>query len=238
LVDYNLYKNQRVGVFVDVQNFYYSAKSAYNCKVNFAQILKDAVRGRILIRALAYVIKADVGAEKTFFDALDLMGYEVQAKEIQIFYGGAKKGDWDVGITMDCIALATKLDVVIICSGDGDFIPLVDYLQKSAGCRVEVMAFGKSASSKLKHAADKFFDLGSNRYLIPYGEKRARVADDRPRAYPREPVKRAPLPAKPTRVVEKKPAAPPDLAKTKKKTVSKKTTRKKSGRNISKTKTS
>ena len=76
---------QRVGVFVDVQNLYYSAKNLYNSKVNYAEILKAAVGSRTLVRAFAYVVKADVDTESTFFDALFNMGFEVRVKELQVF---------------------------------------------------------------------------------------------------------------------------------------------------------
>jgi len=158
---------QRVGVFVDVQNLYYSAKKLYSSKVNFATLLKEAVKGRQLIRAIAYVIKADVKDEKNFFDALEKIGYDVKAKDLQIFYGGAKKGDWDVGIAMDTIELAPKLDTVILVSGDGDYVPLVHHI-RAMGCRVEGLAFKKSCSSKLVEALDSFTDLEEhkNKYLI------------------------------------------------------------------------
>jgi len=151
-------KAQRVGVFVDVQNMYYSAKSMYKAKVNFAQILKRAVSGRSLIRAITYVIKTDiVKEEKNFFDALEQIGFEVRAKDLQVFYGGNKKGDWDIGIE-----LAPRLDAAILVSGDGDFVPLVQHLKYALGVRVEVIAFGKSSSSKLIEAADSFTDLDEN----------------------------------------------------------------------------
>ncbi|WP_456474127.1 LabA-like NYN domain-containing protein [Candidatus Pyrohabitans sp.] len=155
----NLYSGQRVGVFVDVQNMYYSARALYNSKVNFKEILKEAVRGRSLIRAIAYVIRAGIEEEQSFFDVLQSMGYEVKAKDLQVFPGGHKKGDWDIGIAMDAIELASKLDVIILVSGDGDFTPLVEHLRRALGCRVEVMAFGRSCSSKLIQAADEFIDL-------------------------------------------------------------------------------
>lgn len=154
-----LYSGQRVGVFVDVQNLYYSARALYGSKVNFREILKEAVRGRNLIRAIAYVIRAGIEEEQSFFDVLKDMGYEVKAKDLQIFPGGHKKGDWDIGIAMDAIELAPKLDVVVLVSGDGDFTPLVEHLRRAMGCRVEVMAFGRSCSSKLIKAADEFIDL-------------------------------------------------------------------------------
>ncbi|MBW3021126.1 NYN domain-containing protein [Candidatus Woesearchaeota archaeon] len=158
------HENQRVAVFVDVQNMYYSAKQLYNSKVNFNKILNDAVGGRKLIRAMAYAISADVQGENKFQDALAKIGYEVRLKDLQIFYGGAKKGDWDVGIAMDVVRIAPKVDVIVLISGDGDFQDLLEYV-KAQGCRAEVMAFGKTASSRIKEASDQFVDMGKE-YLI------------------------------------------------------------------------
>jgi uncharacterized LabA/DUF88 family protein len=165
----NLFKEQRVGVFIDVQNMYYSAKNIYKSKVNFKTLLDQAVRGRNLIRAMAYVIKADVKDESNFFEALKSLGYEVKAKDLQVFYGGAKKGDWDIGIAMDMIELAPKLDAIVLVSGDGDFVPLVQHLKHALGCYVEVIAFGKSSSQKLVDEADNFvdMDLTPQKFLIP-----------------------------------------------------------------------
>lgn len=161
------YEAQRVGVFVDVQNMYYSAKNLYQKKVNFGAILKQGVNSRQLVRAVAYVIKAEVEQEKNFFDALSKIGYQVRSKDLQVFLGGAKKGDWDVGIAMDVMRSASKLDVIILVTGDGDFCDLLDHA-KSLGCTVEVMAFRQTASSRLLEHADTFTDLGANRqkYLI------------------------------------------------------------------------
>jgi uncharacterized LabA/DUF88 family protein len=168
------HKEQRVGVFVDVQNMYYSARNLFDAKLNFKEVLKEAVKGRSLIRAIAYVIKADVKDEKNFFDALENFGFEVRAKDLQVFYGGHKKGDWDIGIAMDTIELAPRLDTVVLVSGDGDFVPLAQHLKRAIGCKVEVIAFGKSCSSKLKEEADLFSDLDKNkkRFLISGKKKR------------------------------------------------------------------
>jgi len=160
------YKDQRIGVFIDVQNMYYSAKQLYKGKVNFNVVLKEAIAGRQLIRAIAYVIKADVKDEETFYDALSEMGFEVRSKDLQVFYGGAKKGDWDIGIAMDVMRLAPKLDAIVLVSGDGDFSDLLEHT-KSLGCRVEVVAFGKTTSHKLREVADFFTDLDKdNKYLL------------------------------------------------------------------------
>lgn len=162
------HKEQRVGVFIDTQNIYHSAKNLYHSYVNFGQVVKDVVGDRALIRAIAYVIKTEAGDERAFFEALGKVGIEAKIKDLQVFAGGAKKGDWDVGMAMDAITMAPKLDAVIIVSGDGDFVPLVEYLQLNEGCRVEVVSFGKSTSGRLKEAVDEFIDLDQNprRYLL------------------------------------------------------------------------
>lgn len=155
-------REQRVGVFVDVQNMYYSAKQLYSAKVNFNEILKAAVGIRKLVRAFAYVIKADVKEEVNFFEALEKFGYEVRAKDLQIFFGGVKKGDWDVGIAMDMIKMAPRLDAVILVSGDGDFRALLEHV-RAMGCRTELIAFGKSVSHKMVEEVDSFIDLDKNK---------------------------------------------------------------------------
>jgi len=150
---------QRVGVFIDTQNLYHSAKHLYKARVNFANILEEAVGGRILVRAIAYVIKTESGEEKNFFEALTKMGIETKIKDLQVFADGAKKADWDVGLAIDAVKLAPKLDTVVIVSGDGDFVPLIQYLDLNQGCQVEVIAFGKSSSAKLKEATHAFTDM-------------------------------------------------------------------------------
>ena len=162
------HKEQRVGVFIDTQNLYHSARNLYKARVNFGAVLKDAVAGRALVRAVAYVITTEAGDEKNFFEALEKLGIETKTKDLQVFSSGTKKGDWDVGLTVDVMKMANRLDTVVIVSGDGDFIPLVKYLQHHTGTQVEVVSFGKSTSGKLREAADDFLDLSENpkKYLI------------------------------------------------------------------------
>ncbi len=162
--DSNKHKDQKIAVFVDVQNMYYSGKNLFNRKVNFGMLLKRAVANRQLLRALAYVIKADMPDENTFHDALKNVGFEVKSKDLQTFYGGHKKGDWDVGIAMDTIRIASKVDTIVIVSGDGDFADLVVYL-KGLGCRVEVIGFEKTTSSRLLEVADDFTPI-DRKFLI------------------------------------------------------------------------
>lgn len=161
---------QRVGVFVDVQNLYYSAKALYGHKVNFDEVLKEAVDGRQLIRAIAYTIKADMPEEQTFFDALESIGFEVKSKELQTFVSGQKKGDWDVGVAVDVLKMAPKLDAIVLCSGDGDYSELLHHA-KAEGCRAEVISFGKSTSGRLLEEVDDFIDMDKDNKRFILGNK-------------------------------------------------------------------
>ena len=155
------HKEQTVAIFIDVQNLYYSARHLYNKKVNFAEIVKAALASRKLIRAIAYVVSTKTGEEKPFFEALGKIGIETKEKELQEFFGGAKKADWDVGIAIDMVRICPIVSTVILVSGDGDFTPVVEYM-KSQGKQVELVAFGRTTSAKLKEATDDFTDLDKN----------------------------------------------------------------------------
>jgi len=152
------HSGQRVALLIDVQNLYHSARNLYSARVNFREILKVAVSQRSLIRAFAYVVRTKTGEEKAFFGALTKLGIETRVRDLQEFYGGAKKADWDVGITVDAIRISPSIDTIVLASGDGDFLQLIDYL-KNQGKRIEIIAFGRSSSSKLKKVADEFIDI-------------------------------------------------------------------------------
>lgn len=155
------HKEQKVAIFIDVQNLYYSARHLHSRKVNFAEIVKTALAGRKLIRAIAYVVSTKTGEEKPFFEALAKVGIETKEKELQEFFGGAKKADWDVGIAMDMVRISPNVDAVVLVSGDGDYAPVIEYA-KSQGKQAEVIAFGRTTSAKLREAADDFIDLDKN----------------------------------------------------------------------------
>ena len=171
---------QRVAVFIDTQNMYYSARNLFNARVNFKSIVEDAVAGRKLIRAIAYVVRTKTGEERPFFEALNGAGIETKEKELQIYAGGVKKADWDVGIAVDAVKLSDKVDAIVLVSGDGDFAPLMDYLSGVKGCLVEAMSFRETTSSKLIEVVDEFTDLSQqkDRYLMKIGEIRSGVTSD------------------------------------------------------------
>jgi uncharacterized LabA/DUF88 family protein len=170
------HEEQRVAILIDTQNLYHSAKNLYKSKVNFGAVVKAALGKRKLIRALSYVVNTESGDEQAFFGALEKVGIEIKTKDLQIFYGGAKKADWDVGLAIDAIKLAQKVDSIVLATGDGDFIPLVEYV-KNQGCQVEVITFGRSASGRLREVVDDFIDMDENpsEFLIGYrgGGKRS-----------------------------------------------------------------
>ena len=165
------HKAQRVAIFIDVQNLCHSAKNLFHSRVNFEAIIRRALAGRQLIRIFAYVVRSETKevneherviptGETAFFDALENMGVDLRMKDLQVYSSGMKKADWDVGMAVDAIRLSESVDTIVLVTGDGDFIPLVEYLQ-GHGKQVEVLGFSKSASGKLKEAVDDFIDLGS-----------------------------------------------------------------------------
>lgn len=173
------YSNQRVGIFIDVQNLYHSAKNLHRGRVNYRELVRFLLRDRQLIRTMGYVVRSEgiienlppktnrpdvpegthLSSETSFFEALENAGIELRVKDIQIFAGGSKKADWDVGMAVDAIRMASFLDVVVLVTGDGDFLPLVDYLKWGMGRLVEVAAFRRSTSAKLQEAADEFINI-------------------------------------------------------------------------------
>ncbi|MFA4999319.1 MAG: NYN domain-containing protein [Parcubacteria group bacterium] len=151
---------QRVGIFLDIQNLYHSAKNLHGSRVNYKELIKYAAAGRHVVRTIAYVVSSDPQTgEEAFFGALEKEGIELRMKDLQIYSSGAKKADWDVGMAVDAIRLAPSLDVVVLATGDGDFIPLVEYLKIGMGKIVEVVAFGRTTSSKMKEEVDRFIDV-------------------------------------------------------------------------------
>ncbi|MFA6161627.1 MAG: NYN domain-containing protein [Patescibacteria group bacterium] len=167
--------SQRVAVLIDTQNMYHSAKHLYDAKLNFPAIVQAATEDRQLVRAIAYVAKSKTGDEMAFFEALVGGGIELRVKDVLEFSSGVKKADWDVGMAIDAVKLAEKVDVMILMTGDGDFVPCVEYLQ-ARGVIVEVVAFGPSTSSELRGACDLFMDIAddADQFLIRGGAQHRR----------------------------------------------------------------
>ncbi len=153
---------QRVAVFIDTQNMYHSAKHLYGARLHFGKLVESIVAGRNLVRAFAYVARSKTGEEKAFLDALTAAGIELRIKDVIEFSSGERKADWDVGMAIDAVKFAERVDAVVLVTGDGDFVPLVEYL-KSKGIMVEVAAFGESTSRSLRESVDEYFDISEHR---------------------------------------------------------------------------
>jgi uncharacterized LabA/DUF88 family protein len=154
----DIHDNQRVAVLADAQNLYHSAHSLYSRNIDYSSLLRKSVQNRELTRAIAYVIRADSPDEESFFDALVDIGFETKIKDIKTFGDGSKKADWDVGMSLDAVTLASHVDTVVLCTGDGDFSRLCSHLRHE-GVRVEVVAFKQSTADELIEAADSFIDM-------------------------------------------------------------------------------
>jgi len=173
---------QRVGIFVDVQNMFYSAKTLHQSKIDYRKLLEGILRGRQLVRAVAYVVqKADVD-QSGFLEALRRSGYEVKEKELTIREDGSTKGDWKVEIALDATAIAPRLDCMVLVSGDGDFVPLIQTLNRQ-GCRTEVVSFEQSTSNELMREAHQFIPIGPDvlfkeeKFVRQMRERRAANSD-------------------------------------------------------------
>ena len=158
--------NQRVGVFIDVQNMFYAAKHLYNSKLNFGKLLDYIARDRPLVRAITYIVQTPEIDQSNFLAMLRSNGYEIRSKELKLRPDGSAKGDWDMGLALDALAMSERLDVVAIVSGDGDFVDLVNFL-KARGVRVEVYSFAYSTAEELRGAATEYFQMGAEMVINP-----------------------------------------------------------------------
>ena len=163
----DIHPAQRVAVLADSQNLYHSGQSIYSRNIDYAALLEEAVDGRQLTRAIAYVIRAEAPEEESFFDALTDIGFETRIKDIRTFADGSKKADWDVGMSLDAVTLANHVDTLVLCTGDGDFARLCSHL-KHEGVKVEIICFSESMADELRERADDFTDMSENtdRFLL------------------------------------------------------------------------
>jgi uncharacterized LabA/DUF88 family protein len=148
---------ERVGVFIDVQNMYYSARQLKG-KLDFDALLQACVLDRRLIQASAYVVESKEIDQSGFIAMLQQRAIEVRRKTLKIRADGSMKGDWDMEMALDILDMAPKLDIVVLVSGDGDFTSLVRRV-KTMGPKVEVVAFPRNTAKSLLEAADRFHAL-------------------------------------------------------------------------------
>jgi uncharacterized LabA/DUF88 family protein len=154
----------RVGIFVDVPNLIYAAERR-NINIDFGRVLEYFTRGRELVRASAYAPISDDPQVKLeaqrFVQHFIGHPYRIITKPLKRFADGSMKANFDIELAIDILTMSDRLDIVVLMSGDGDFRRVVE-LVASRGVRVEVVAFGETASSELKTVADRYVDVGQH----------------------------------------------------------------------------
>lgn len=156
-----LFKKEKLALFVDSQNLYYSARMGYAAKVNYEKLLNIITENRKLVKAFAYIVQPPDGDVKPFATSLERIGYIVKTKDVRTRSDGSAKANWDMSIALDILGILDHVDTIVLASGDGDFAPLVDFI-KAKNKRVEIFAFAENTAYDLKEKADKFEPLGEN----------------------------------------------------------------------------
>ena len=156
---------EKVAIFVDVQNIYYTTKQSYQKHFNYNAFWTQATCNRILVGAFAYAIDKGDSKQLGFQQILRNIGFEVKLKPYIQRSDGSAKGDWDVGITLDVIEYATKADIIVLLSGDGDFDLLVDKTRSNYSAIVEVYGVPALTAPSLINAANRFIAI-NNKLLL------------------------------------------------------------------------
>jgi uncharacterized LabA/DUF88 family protein len=154
-------KKEKIALFVDSQNLYYSARMGYAAKVNYEKLLRLITGNRNLVKAYAYIVQPPDGDVRPFATSLEHIGYIVKTKDVRTRANGSAKANWDMGIALDILGMLDAVDTIVLASGDGDFVPLVDFI-KSKNKRVEIFAFPENTAYDLKEKADRFEPLSEN----------------------------------------------------------------------------
>ena len=150
---------EKVAIFADVQNIYYTVKQSYRNHFNYNAFWTRATAGREVVAAFAYAIDKGDKKQREFQQILRAIGFEVKLKPYIQRSDGSAKGDWDVGITLDAIEWAEKTDVVILLSGDGDFDLLLEKIGTKYKARTEVYGVPELTAPALIHAASRFIPI-------------------------------------------------------------------------------
>ena len=149
----------RVAVFADVQNVYYTVKQQYNCHFDYRSFLAEATAGRNLVKAIAYAIDRGDRKQAQFQQILTRIGFEVKLMPYIERADGSAKGDWDVGITLDMLEYADRVDVVVLASGDGDYTLAIDKLIDELAVSVEVYGVPRLTANRLIESSTRFVPI-------------------------------------------------------------------------------
>ena len=150
---------EKVNIFVDVQNIYYTTKQIYNSHFDYNAFWKKVTSNREVIKAIAYGIDRGDEKQKQFQNILRGIGFEIKLKPYIQRSDGSAKGDWDVGITIDVMEYAKDADVVVLASGDGDFDLLLSKVRNDFGVSAEVYGVADLTARSLINSASKFIPI-------------------------------------------------------------------------------
>ena len=150
---------ERVALFVDVQNIYYTTRQIHACHFDYSAFWSVATSKRKVIRAIAYAIDRGDQKQIKFQQILQRIGFQIKLKPFIQRSDGSRKGDWDVGITLDMMEYAPDVDVVVLASGDGDFDLVVDKIKKKYEVAVEVYGVRNLTASSLIACATRFVPI-------------------------------------------------------------------------------
>ena len=156
----------RVAVFADVQNVYYTVKQQYDCHFDYGSFLKEVTAGRKLVKAVAYAVDKGDRKQIQFQQILARIGFEVKLKPFIQRADGSAKGDWDVGITLDMLEHADGVDIVVLASGDGDYAPAIDKLTDEFKVSVEVYGVAELTAGRLMESSTRFVPIQGD-LLLP-----------------------------------------------------------------------
>jgi uncharacterized LabA/DUF88 family protein len=156
---------ETISILVDVQNVYYTTKSAYKRNFDYNQFWAKVTHGRDVVNAVAYAVDRGDEKQKQFQNILRAIGFDVKLKPFIQRTDGSAKGDWDVGITLDAIEFAAQSDTVILVTGDGDFDLLAQKMRAQYACKVEVYGVPKLTAASLINAANVFHSIDKDLLL-------------------------------------------------------------------------
>lgn len=157
---------ERVAVFADVQNLYYTVKEQHNSHFDYGAFLREATAGRQLVKALAYATDKGDERQRRFQQILKGLGFDVRLQPFVQRADGSTKGDWDVGIAVDMLDLAPRVETVVLASGDGDYAPVVGKMVDELGIVVEVYGAQDLTAGLLARRATRFVPI-QGQMLLP-----------------------------------------------------------------------
>ncbi len=150
---------EKVALFVDVQNVYYTTRQSYRQNFDYNTFWREATGGKEVVKAIAYATDRGDKKQQEFQNILRAIGFEVKLKPFIQRADGSAKGDWDVGITIDALEYGELADTVVLVSGDGDFDLLANKLRVDKHKRVEVYGVPTLTSNTLINAASTFIPI-------------------------------------------------------------------------------